>query len=136
MEFLCEDLPQHGLVLVPPSSPEYDPLLAEIQRRLDQPPDGAPPIPEEFRPRISDADRPTSAILLNRSPKTIAAMQAVWRFVTVTGRSYRHSRGMLSAQSLLLPFGRSEDLLKLFGYWHTILPGSKPLPERIRYGRG
>jgi hypothetical protein len=53
-------------------------------------------------------------------------MQAVWRFETVTGRSYRHSCGMLSVQSLLLSFGRSEDsLLKLFGYWHTILPGSK-----------
>jgi hypothetical protein len=126
VEFLCEDLPHHGLVLVPPSSPEYDPLLADIQRRLDQPTDGAPPIPEKFRPRISEEDRPTSAILLNRSPKSVAAMQAVWRFETVTGRSYRHSRGMLSVQSLLLSFGRSEDsLLKRFGYWHTILPGSK-----------
>ena len=126
MEFICEGLPQYGLVLVQPSSLDYAPLLADIERRLDQPADGAPPIPEKFRPRISEPDRSTSAILLNKSPKTIAAMQAVWRFETVSGGSYRHSRGMLSPKSLLLRFGRSEEsLLKLYGYWHTILPGSK-----------
>jgi hypothetical protein len=33
---------------------------------------------------------------------------------------------MLSFQTLLLPFGRSNDaLLKLYRYWSTILPGSK-----------
>jgi hypothetical protein len=125
VEFLCEDLPQHGLVLIPPSSGEYDSLLADIERRLDAAQYGGPPIPEKFRPRISEADRPTSAILLNRSPKAIAAMQAVWRFETVTGRSYRHSIGMLFAQSLLVPFGRSEVARRLSVYWDAILPGSK-----------
>jgi len=126
VEFLCEDLPQYGLVLVPPASTDYAPLLADIQRRLDKPAEGTPPIPETLSPRISEQDESTSAILLNKSPKTIAAMQVVWSFETMTGRSYRHSRGMLSVQSLLLPFRGPEDsLLKLLGYWHSILPGSK-----------
>lgn len=126
MNFLCEDLPKHRLVLVPPASEDYDPLLADIQRRLADPIDGSPPLPERLRPRISPEDRPTSAILLNRSSKAIAALQVVWRFETETGRSYRHSEGMLSPQGLLLRFGRSDDAqFKLYGYWHTILPGSK-----------
>jgi len=28
MNFLCEDLPKHHLVLVPPASEDYDPLLS------------------------------------------------------------------------------------------------------------
>jgi hypothetical protein len=125
VEFLCEDLPQYGLVLIPPSSPDYEPLLDGIQRQMDHRTDGAPPIPEEFRPWISEQDRSTSAILFNHSPKTVVALQTVWRFETVTGRTYRHSRGMLSTQDLLLPFGRSEDSMRLSGYWNTIFPGSK-----------
>jgi hypothetical protein len=126
VNFLCEDLPQHGVLLVPPASEDYDPLLADIQRRLVEPADGSPPIPDNLRPRISQEDRPTSAILLNRSSKAIASLQVVWRFETETGRSYRHSWGMLSPQTLLLPFGRSHDsLFKLYSYWHTILPNSK-----------
>lgn len=35
--FRCEDLRSAGLILVPPSSPDYDPLLADIQRRIDHP---------------------------------------------------------------------------------------------------
>jgi hypothetical protein len=126
VNFLCEDLPKHGLLLVPPASEDYDPLLSDIQRRLADPIDGSPPFPEHVRPRISPEDRPTSAVLLNRSSKAIAALQVVWRFETQTGRSYRHSQGMLSPQGLLLRFGRLDDAqLKLYSYWHTILPGSK-----------
>lgn len=125
MDFFCEDLPQHGLVLVPSASPDYAPLLADIQRRLHQPVDGSPPIPEQFRPRISEQDRPTSAILLNQNRKAVAALRVLWRFETITGRSYRHSQGMLSAQTLLLPFGMPENFLRLSRYWGIILPGSK-----------
>jgi hypothetical protein len=126
VNFVCEDLPKHGLVLVPPASKDYDPLLSDIQRRLADPIDGSPPFPEKVRPRISPEDRPTSAILLNRSSKTIAALQIVWRFETQTGRSYRHAKGMLSPHGLLLRFGRSDEAqLKLYSYWWTILAGSK-----------
>jgi hypothetical protein len=85
----------------------------------------APPFPDRFRPRISEQDRSSSAILLNRNPKPVAALQAVWRFTTVNGRSYRHVSGQLSTQPLLLPFGRRERDITLAGYWQTILPGSK-----------
>ena len=126
VNFLCEDLPRYGLVLVPPSSEDYNALLADIQRRVNEPAEGSPPFPEKFRPRIIPEDRPTSAILLNRSAKTIAGLQAVWRFETEAGRTFRHSRGMLSPHSLLLPFGRwEESTLKLYTYWNTVLPGSK-----------
>jgi hypothetical protein len=125
VNFLCEDLPKHGLVLVPPSSEAYGPLLSDIERRMANPIDGSPPFPEQLRPRIYPEDRATSAILLNRSSKTIAALHVVWRFETETGRSYRQSQGMLSPQGLLLRFGRQDAHLKLHGYWHTILPGSK-----------
>jgi len=30
-DFVREDLPRHGLLLVPPSSQDYDRLLADIQ---------------------------------------------------------------------------------------------------------
>jgi hypothetical protein len=124
MEFRCEDLPEQGLTLVQPSSPEFGSLLADIQSRLDDKVDGAPPIPEQFRPHINEQDRPTSAVLLNRSTKSVAALQAVWDFQDVKGNSYQHSIGMLSTQ-VLLPFGMREDFLKRTWYWNTILPGSK-----------
>ena len=126
MNFLCEDLAKHGVLLVPQTSKDYDPLLSDIINRLAAPVDGSPPFPEILRPRISQEDRPTSAILLNQSTKGIAALHVVWRFETETGHSYRHSIGMLSPQGLLLRFGiLDEAQLKLYGYWHTILPGSK-----------
>ena len=125
MNFVCEDLPRHGLLLVPPSSQDYDALLAEIQRRANAPVEGSPPFPESLRSRIIPEDRPTSAILLNRSTKAIVGLQAVWRFETETGRSFRHSSGMLSTV-VLLPFNRrDESAMKLYAYWNTIMPGSK-----------
>jgi hypothetical protein len=126
VNLLCEGLPQYGLVLVPPSSEGYDAFLADIQRRLDDPAEGSPPFPERFRPRIVQQDRPTSAILLNGSAKTIAGLHGVWRFETETGRVFRRSMGLLSPHGLLLPFSmRDQSTLKLYGYWNTILPGSK-----------
>src|SRR5439155_6048382 len=79
VNLLCEDLPRYGLLLVPPSSEDYNALLADIQHRVNGPAEGSPPFPEKFRPRIIPEDRPTSAILLNRSGKTIAGLQAVRR---------------------------------------------------------
>jgi hypothetical protein len=126
VNFQCQDLARYGVVLVPPGTEEYDRLLAEIQRRANAPLDGSPPLPERFRPRIIPEERPTSAILLNRSVKPIAGLQVVWRFETETGRTFRHSRGMLSSNTLLLPFRpQNESATKLYTYWQTIFPGSK-----------
>ena len=125
MEFRCEDLPQFGLVLVPPTAPEYDGLLEDIQRRLDQPVAGSPPALPRRRSQILPEDRPLSAILLNRSPWPIASVQQMWTFEEVSGRTYSSSIGGVTGSSILLPFGLPESTLKLYGYWHVILPGSK-----------
>jgi hypothetical protein len=42
-----------------------------------------------------------------------------------SGRTYSSSIGGGTNPSVLLPFGIPEKLLKLYGYWHVILPGSK-----------
>jgi len=73
-----------------------------------------------------------SAILVNRSQFGIAAVQQEWRFhkadfpgfdgLTPT---YRSIFGPGANPSVLLPFGLLPKQLKLYGYWHVILPGSK-----------
>jgi hypothetical protein len=131
MEFLCEDLRQFGVELIPPSAPEYDALLADIRWRVDDPVEGSPPIPERLRDRIDDEDRETSAILVNHSQFGIAAIQQVWSFRESDGRTYTHSTGPgASDPSILFPYAMSEEALKLYGYWHVILPGSKRYPSR------
>jgi len=110
MDFVCEDLPQYGLPLAPPTAPDYPALLDDIQR-LGQ--------------SVNAGDRPTSAILLNKSSQSIASLTVVWRFETAGGRSFRHAYGMLSKPALLLPFGESAPSLKIHAYCDTILSGSK-----------
>jgi hypothetical protein len=126
VNFLYEDLARHGVVLVPPPAQDYNRHLADIQRRANAPVEGSPPLPERLRPRILPEDRPTSAILLNRSPKSIVCLHVVWRFETETGRTFHHSRGMLSPKGWLLSFyHQNESITKLYAYWQTIFPGSK-----------
>jgi hypothetical protein len=128
MEFRCEDLAQFGVVLIPPSSPEYGPMVEDIRRR-EQKPQGFPDIPEEIRKRliggISDEGKEWSAVLVNRSNKSIAYLRAEWNFEETNGRSYRHSHGMGSGRQLLTPFGMKDEQYKILSYWNTILPGSK-----------
>jgi hypothetical protein len=125
VEFHCEDFPQYGVALIPPSSPEYDALCADIRRRLDHPVEGSPPLPESMRGRISEEDREFSAILLNRGQHGIAAIQQIWSFEEVSGATYTSSIGGGANPSVLLPFGIPAKSLKLYAYWHVILPGSK-----------
>src|ERR1035438_10531369 len=126
MQFLCEDLRQFGVELIPPSAPEFDSLLADIRGRIDNPVEGSPPRLERISGRIDDADRETSAILVNRSPFGIAAIQQLWSFTESGGRAYTSSTGPgANNPSILLPYGIPEKALKLYGHWHVILPGSK-----------
>src|SRR5689334_24160312 len=80
MEMVCEDLPAYGVILVPPDSPEYDVLLADIERRVASPVPVGPPLPERARPRIDPEDRATSAILVNRARAGIASIYQIWTF--------------------------------------------------------
>lgn len=127
MEFHCQDFPQYGVVLVPPTSPEYDPLLADIQRRVDHRVAGSPGVLQlpALPGEISEQDRETSAILVNRGTRGIAAIQQVWSHREISGRTSGLSAGPGPNPSVLLPFGIPEKTLKLYGYWRVIVPGSK-----------
>jgi hypothetical protein len=106
--FQCEDLPDFGLVLVPPSSPDYEPLFADIQRRVEHPLE----------------KRETSAILLNDSGKSIAAIDAVWRCEDIAGHTFNGAK-ITTSDRLLLPFSVPAEHLKIMTYRMAILPGSK-----------
>jgi hypothetical protein len=126
MEFFCEDLRDAGIVLVPPSSPEYGPLLTNLEQRSSCPPLSAlPSASSELMAPLNRQD-PTAAVLLNQSGKAIAAWTLVWRYEEFQGRKYSSSYTMGSRQvpSLLLPFGMQEAQRKSASYWEVILPGS------------
>lgn len=72
------DLPQYGVVLVPPSSPDFARLLTDIERRVANPVAGSPTYPDGA-PQVSDIDHAFSAILVNRGTRPIADVTMVWR---------------------------------------------------------
>jgi hypothetical protein len=118
MTFRCEDLREHGLILVPNTSPEYDPLLEDIQRRIENPPPGM--APDLYRMWVGTVDahkRETSAILLNQSGKTIVAMEVVWSNEQTDGRVITATRSWNDA------VGRRPS--SRMDYWRHILSGSK-----------
>jgi hypothetical protein len=120
MEYRCEDLSQFGVVLFPPTDPEYPALLADIENRLAHPVQGSPPpLPNAF----DDPSAPTM-ILRNRSQTGIAALAWIWKFEADSGRVTTSSVSTAGGSSLLMPFGLDERSRKLYGYWHVILPGS------------
>jgi hypothetical protein len=120
MEYRCEDLSRYGVVLLPPSSPECAGLLADILNRLANPvPGSAPQVPDP-----GDSSAPTM-ILCNRSQTAIAALSWIWKFEPETGRPTGSTVLIGGGPSVLAPFGLDERALKLYGYWHVILPGSK-----------
>src|SRR3954471_6819953 len=108
MTFRCEDLKDAGLVLIPATSPDFAPLLSDIQERMDNPPPEVAGMTEFVRRmnvgNISSEDRATSAVLLNRSDKSIAAMELVWSYEEIGGRTYTRRRTLTFGKRLLLPF--------------------------------
>jgi hypothetical protein len=126
MEFRCEDLPDFGVILMPSTSPESAGLRADIEQRLHNQVAGAPPLPRRTKPPLSEDGGPF-AILINRGPRAIASIEQVWSYRVAGGRVFQSSFGGGFAESVLLPFGLLEKILKLYRYWHVILPGSKRL---------
>ena len=116
------------MVLVPSSAPDYEPLLTDIRQRLDHPAPEAATMPEQIRRMmfgtISPEKPATSAILLNRGDKSIAAMELVWLYEEVGGRTYSHSCATAFGKRLLPPFS-TPTFRKIEACWNTILPGSK-----------
>lgn len=125
MEFRCRDLPEAGILLVPPSSPDYQELLADIEYRLNHPVEGS--MPRIDSPSLDELSLAASAILLNRSGKSVVAWSLIWDCEDFNGHTYptTYVCGVGGYPSLLLPFGLSDQHRKLFEYWHVILPGSK-----------
>ena len=120
MDYRCEDLPRYGVVLVPPSAPEYAALLADIRKRLANPVPGSPPPVRDFEDPAAPA-----MVVCNRSQTAIATISWRWRFEPETGRPTGSSNITAGNPSLLEPFGLDDRMRKLYGYWHAILPGSK-----------
>lgn len=133
MIYEYEDLPQHGVILIPPTSPEYDPLLEDIRRRYENPVEGSlvlppntpPEMRSRLRPEIRPEDRPFSAVLVNRSQHGIVLIDQIWTVLEESGRTRKMQFGSGLNPSVLLPFGLPECQIKLYRYWHVILPGSK-----------
>lgn len=128
--FSCEDLPGVGLILVPPSSPEYSPLLAQINKLIEKRPFDPPYLTGLLHQRdigeILPEYKDTSAILLNHSGKTIAALKLVWRLEDDSQIYFRYFTQI--ADRVLLPFEvavESPMTPTMYAYWRTILPGSK-----------
>ncbi|WP_321478297.1 hypothetical protein [uncultured Paludibaculum sp.] len=125
MELVLEDLPQHGLWLIGPSSPQYDQYLSEILHRREEGV-GRGRVARAGRP-IDESQRAGSAILVNGSGKDIAAVALMWRYERDGPFSSSRvvSQGMHGCPSLLLPFGLVEQDRESLYYWLTIMAGSK-----------
>jgi hypothetical protein len=114
-----DDLPQYGVVLVPPSSPDFAGMLTDIQRRVANPVAGSPSYPGGA-PRVSDIDRAFSAILVNRATKPIANITLVWR-----SKHGKLSLGLMTGPTVLDAFSLPPTEATWANYWRVILPGSK-----------
>ena len=127
MALICEDLARYGVVLVPPSTPEYFDLLADIEQRLQNRPVGSSPIKNDAISHIAEHDTSGSAILLNRAQVAIASIAYIWSFSGRNGRLFPGSFSPGTNPSVLLPFGLDDRIRKVQAFWNTILPGSKRL---------
>ncbi len=127
MALICEDLSSYGVVLIRPDSQQYFDILADIERRLQNRPQGTPPVGGRALSRISEHDTSGSAILINRAKVAIATLAYVWSRRLPNGSAATSSRVPGTNPSVLLPFLQQERSKKFDAYWHTIFPGSKRL---------
>ena len=124
MPITCRGLERHGVVLVPPSAPEYAELLQDILTRARTRLKGGPPVDEEDLAFSSEA----SVVLRNGGRNSIVSIAYVWEVrLDRDGRVVTHSTTPATNPSVLLPFGLQERAIKFHRYWNTIFPGSKRL---------
>jgi hypothetical protein len=119
MEYRCEDLPKYGVVLVPPSSPEFAALFAGVMKRVENPLPGS-------RPRVPQFESPEAPamVLRNQARQSIASLAWKWTFEPEYGRRGGASVSMIALPNVLAPFGLDDRARMLHGYWDTIFPGS------------
>lgn len=124
MPITCRGLEQHGVVLIPPSAPEYPELIQDILSPTRTRLKGGPPVHEEDLAFSSEA----SAVLRNVGSNAIVSIAYVWEVrLHPDGRVVTHSTMSGTNPSALLPFGLQERTIKFDRYWNTIFPGSKRL---------
>ena len=107
MTFRCEDLRERGLIFIPNTAPEYDPLLEDIQRRIEDPPPGA----------IDPDKRCSSAILLNQAGMTVVSFVVAWRYEQEDGQLIT---GRRTCNDVI-----GQRPSNSMDYWNHILDGSK-----------
>lgn len=123
--FTCQGIPGRGVILTPPSAPEFPYLLEAIRTRTREKIDGAPPAPDIDA--VTPEELECSAVLLNYSNKTIRELALRWTFESSGARPRVSSRIGLLGQSEILPMGPRHPLL---AYWNVIMPGSVRLITR------
>lgn len=128
LSFYSDDLADAGLILVPNGARDYPHLAADIQNRIDKPANDtstwSPDVREHMLGTIAPDDWQTSAILLNRSGKSIALMMLVWRLTWRSGRIDRHAQ-KVGSEGSLFPQALDAGVRKMLTYWQTIMPNSK-----------
>ncbi len=127
MALACEDLAPYGVVLIPPSAPEYPALLADIEQRLKTRPKGSPPLDNDELHLLAQPEIGRAAILLNRASVAIANIAYIWHFRGNEGRLYPARFAPGTSPSVLLPFDRDPRSAKFHDFWYVTLPGSKRL---------
>jgi hypothetical protein len=127
MALVCEDLSSYGVVLIPPGSQQYFDLLADIERRLQDRPQGCPPPYPNAQSRKRARHFLWAAILVNRANVAIATLAYVWSLLLPDGRTVPSSHIPGPGASVLLPFLQHEGTKRFDAYWNRIFPGSKRL---------
>ena len=132
MPLVCEDLTKYGVVFIPSNSQQYFDFLADIERRMQERPQGAPPTRPGALSRVSEHDTSNSAILINRAKVAIATVAYYWSYQGPGGRDETASVSPGMQPSVLLPFTIPsmppfERSRSIRAYWNTIFPGSKRL---------
>jgi hypothetical protein len=124
MPITCRGLEEHGVVLIPPSAPEYPELVEDILTRTRARAKGGPPADEDDLAFSPDG----SVVLRNLGSKAIVSIAYIWDVrLHPDGRVVTHSVMPGTNPSVLLPFGLRERVIKFDRYWKMIFPGSKRL---------
>jgi hypothetical protein len=112
-----EDFPQAGLVLIGPSSSDYNSLVSQIKAR------SSPTPPQSDFETPEDPNR--SVVFINKSEKPVALLQVLWHFAFADGREAVGACAWAGSELLLLPFDVTPQNKSAMKYSSAILPGSK-----------
>lgn len=125
---ICEDLAYCGVFLIPPGGPEYQALVADIEKR-----DSGRRFVHEAGTFDITRDHQLAVALLNSANQAIASIAYFWHVRLPDDRVVSHGFQPGANPSILLPFGLTARSKRFHRYWNCIFPGSKRL---IRFRGG